>query len=260
MSIVTPEGVVLELTLAGVASRYTAALLDVLIQGAAILGLLFAMGILAGAGPLLIAFGILLVFAIVFLYPTLFEVLDDGRSPGKRVMGLQVRTLAGGPVTLVASAIRNFLRLIDILPGFVPLVGIITILVSKRHQRLGDMAAGTVVVRPVKLPVRFSGPAAPGMAIPGMAIPGGIRIDIAAPLVPVDMAVIAHWDVSAVTGQDVVVLRHFLARRHDLGATRTTMADDLANRIWPKVTGAPQGLGPERFLELVVAAKTRRGD
>ena len=85
MSIVTPEGVVLELTLAGVASRYTAALLDVLIQGAAILGLLFALGILGGAGvsgPLLMAFGILLVFAIVFLYPTLFEVLDDGRSPG----------------------------------------------------------------------------------------------------------------------------------------------------------------------------------
>ena len=258
MSIVTPEGVVLELTLAGVASRYTAALLDVLIQGAAILGLLFALGILGGAGvsgPLLIAFGILLVFAIVFLYPTLFEVLDDGRSPGKRVMGLQVRTLAGGPVTLVASAIRNFLRLIDILPGLVPLVGIITILVSKRHQRLGDMAAGTVVVRPVKVPERFLGP-----ATPGMTPAPGFRMDIAAPLVPVDMAVIAHWDVSAVTAPEVVVLRHFLARRHDLGATRATMADDLANRIWPKVTGAPQGLGPERFLELVVAAKTRRGD
>ena len=258
MSIVTPEGVVLEMTLAGVASRYAAALLDVMIQGVVIVGLLIGLGVSGGAGmsgPLMVAAGFICVFAIIFLYPTVFEVLDDGRSPGKRAMGLQVRTVAGGPVTLVASVIRNLMRLVDILPGFAPLVGIVTILVSAKHQRLGDMAAGTVVVRPVKQPRQMVVPITPGTAPAARYV-----ADPAAPQFPIDMSMIAGWDVSAVSLQDVVILRHFLSRRHDLGAARPVMAADLAGRVWPKVAGAPQGLGPERFVELVVAAKTQRGN
>jgi uncharacterized RDD family membrane protein YckC len=255
MSIVTPEGVVLELTLAGVASRYTAAMIDWIIQGVAIIAILVALGAIGsrdsmeGSGGVLIALAILSIFVILVAYPTFFEVINDGMTPGKRVMGLQVRTLVGGPVTFVASLIRNFLRLIDILPGLAPLVGIIAILVTSKHQRLGDLAAGTVVVR------RPTGPS----AVVGTA-GSWAGADPTAPISPVDPAALAGWDVSGVAAQDLVVLRQFLVRRFDLApAARHQVALDLANRMWPKVAGAPSDMAPERFVELVVAAKGQRG-
>ena len=73
-------------------------------------------------------------------------MLASGRTPGKRLNGLRVVRESGGPVTFLASAIRNMLRLIDFLPGVISSASS-SILVTARNQRLGDLAAGTLVVR-----------------------------------------------------------------------------------------------------------------
>ena len=150
LTIATPEGVDLELTLAGVGSRFTSVLVDYVIQLVILVALGFVLGLGAGVTPdsggFLTATWLLLAFVIFIGYDIAFEVLASGRTPGKRMNGLRVVRENGGPVTFPASAVRNILRLIDLLPGTY-LVGITAILVSARNQRLGDIAAGTLVVR-----------------------------------------------------------------------------------------------------------------
>src|SRR5438874_7851272 len=117
----TPEGVQLELTLAGVGSRFTAALLDYLIQLVILiaLGLVFGygFGVTLGGGAWAAAIFFVLVFLVFNGYFIAFEVLASGRTPGKRWNGLRVVRESGAPVTFGASAVRNVLRLVDILPG-----------------------------------------------------------------------------------------------------------------------------------------------
>ena len=86
------------------------------------------------------------LFVVIFGYDILFEVLSSGRTPGKRLNGLRVVRVGGFPIGFLASAIRNTLRLIDFLPSAY-LVGCVAILVTEHNQRLGDLAAGTLVVR-----------------------------------------------------------------------------------------------------------------
>ena len=85
-------------------------------------------------------------FAMVWLYMTLFEALWRGQTPGKRIIGLRVICEGGATAGFLEIAIRNVLRVVDSLPlGY--LVGIVSIFMSSRHQRVGDMIAGTLVVR-----------------------------------------------------------------------------------------------------------------
>jgi hypothetical protein len=134
--------------------------------------------------------------------------------------------------------VRNFLRIVDFLPAFY-VVGVISILVTSRNQRLGDLAAGTLVVRERRRAVT---PAATYLPPP----PGG--------------APVLEWDVSGVSVDDLATLRQFLERRVSLSpGARAHLATDLAARVRPKVVGAPDGWHPESFLEAVVAAKTARG-
>src|SRR5260221_5935243 len=125
ISIDTPEGVPLELTLAGVGSRFLAALVDSAIKAVTII-LIY---VLAGVANSSVAVGvaILLIFLVFFGYDVLFETKASGRTPGKRVTGLRVVRRGGGPVGFRTSAVRNLLRLVDILPGSY-LVGIICVL------------------------------------------------------------------------------------------------------------------------------------
>src|SRR5689334_9091338 len=120
MALETPEGVALELTLAGIGSRFTAAVVDSLIQSALLIAFFIIVAITASAGdspaPLAIAAFALGWFLVFFGYDILFEVLASGRTPGKRVVGLRVVRVGGGPVTFLTSATRNILRLVDMLP------------------------------------------------------------------------------------------------------------------------------------------------
>ena len=247
VTIATPEGVDLELTLAGLGSRFVAALVDTVLQGLVILALaLLLVGVDAFSGGLELgglgaALFFLLAFLVWFGYHILFEVLASGRTPGKRWNGLRVVRVGGHPITFAASAVRNLLRVVDMLPtGYV--VGCITILVTRRNQRLGDVAAGTLVVRerlgrePRKQPP--------------------YRRALAAPPAPEE---VAGWDVSAVTGEELAAVRRFLERRHELdGGARHDLGWQLAERLRPKVAGAPDGLSAERFLERLSAAKAAR--
>lgn len=136
----TPEGVDLGLRVAGPVPRALALTLDSLIRlgiYVALTPLLALSGI--GAGLILIA-----TFAIEWLYPVLFEV-TRGATPGKRALGLAVVHDDGTPVGVPASMIRNLLRAVDFLPLFYG-VGLLATLMDRDFRRLGDLAAGTLVI------------------------------------------------------------------------------------------------------------------
>src|SRR4051812_3341363 len=143
VTIETPEGVPLDLLLAGYGSRFRAQLLDGVIKVTVIVALWIA---LALAGDFGAALATVAVFLVYVGYDIAFETLGGGRTPGKRWSGMRVVREGGEPVIFTTSAIRNILRLVDgIGTGYA--AGTIAILVSKRNQRLGDMAAATLVVR-----------------------------------------------------------------------------------------------------------------
>lgn len=230
----TPEGLVIEMTLAGVGSRFAAALIDVAIQLAVIIAIFIGMAI--GDSDAAAAIGLLVIFVWFFSYDIAFETRASGRTIGKRLTGLRVVKTDGSPVDFRSSAIRNLLRLIDALPGAY-LVGIICVFVSQRNQRLGDMAAGTVVMREIK----------------GEASVVPFRADR---YYEDDLET---WDVSRVSAADVATVRQFLERRAGLdAAARDRIAKDLARRLYPAVVGPPEQIAPERFLEQLLAAKAAR--
>ena len=237
VTIATPEGIELELVLAGVGSRFAASLLDVAVQLGAIFALAVVLGPL-GSNGFVVAVFLVAIFLILFAYDIALETWNRGRSIGKLAAGLRVVRVGGEPEGFLTAAVRNFLRIVDFLPAFY-VVGVISILVTGRNQRLGDLAAGTLVVRERR-------PAVPGAAT------------YVAP--PPAAAPFLEWDVSGVSVEDIATLRQFLERRVSLSpGARAHLATDLAARVRPKVVGAPDGWHPESFLEAVVAAKTARG-
>ena len=149
----TPERVELELELAGVGSRFLAAVLDSLLQSVILLALALALGAsrwLFTGNQDSLYLGALLVFMssmlVVVIYYVSFEMAWAGQSPGKRIAGLVVVTDHGGPMSLVQSLIRNVLRIVDILPIYY-MVGLVTILLTRQCKRIGDLAAGTMVIK-----------------------------------------------------------------------------------------------------------------
>jgi uncharacterized RDD family membrane protein YckC len=141
-SIETPEGVNLELSTAGLVVRFLAWTIDLLIRVMAYLILAVAFGSFGdfGTGLFLVA-----LFLIEWLYPVLFEVYKQGQTPGKKAMKIKVLQDDGVPVSWATSLIRNLLRTVDFLPLFY-CFGIVSMLLTRDFKRLGDLAAGTVVV------------------------------------------------------------------------------------------------------------------
>ena len=139
-----PGGIHLEAQVVGPVARAFALAIDYLIKAL----LMSAMSIAAiplgfdgmGGGIFLI-----MLFVIEWFYPVLFEVFMRGQTPGKKVLGIAVVNDDLSPVTLGPSLVRNLLRSIDFLP-LMYLAGLVTMLTNQRFQRLGDMAAGTLVV------------------------------------------------------------------------------------------------------------------
>lgn len=138
----TPEGVTLSLRIAGAPVRAVAWFLDTMLIWLTVFLLQILLGYLGGFGAGLF---MLLVFVIHWFYPVAFEVLNDGVTPGKKAMGLRVIHDDGTPVAATASLLRNFLRPADFLPAAYG-AGLVSLLLTADSQRLGDLAAGTVVV------------------------------------------------------------------------------------------------------------------
>ena len=138
----TPEGVEIGLRVAGPVPRLFAAAIDLLVRVGVYLLLSIAAGLLGEGGTGLLLIG---MFLMEWFYPVIFEVRRGGATPGKRRMGLLVLHRDGTPVGWMASIVRNLLRFADFLPlayGF----GIASMLADRDFRRLGDLAAGTVVV------------------------------------------------------------------------------------------------------------------
>jgi uncharacterized RDD family membrane protein YckC len=238
LRIATPEGVSLELPLAGVGSRFVALLVDSLLQILAFVGLallLLAVGAGGFTGDAVLAVA---AFALVFVYPVAFELGAAGRTPGKRWSGLRVVCDDGAAITFRASALRNLVRLVDAIPGFY-FVGAVAIFASRNNQRLGDLVAGTIVVREPR-------------AAKGAPSPPELTA-------VVDVADLPAWDVSGLRPAELATLRRFLERRHELDRVpRDLLARDLAERLRPSVGGVGAEVAPERFLELVAVLRRIR--
>lgn len=233
LTIDTPEGVSIELTLAGLGSRFGAATLDLIIQGILLLVVVLALSLAGTAvsddlGVFLLGIGTLAIAAIVLGYYIVFEALNGGRTPGKAAFGLRVATVDGTALSLGAVTLRTLMRLIDFLPAAYA-IGAVAIVTSSRNQRLGDLVARTVVVRS-----RTPAPA----PLPGTEAPK------------------QGWDVSAISDSELAVVRRFVSRRTDLSSeARDKLAGELVERLRPKIRGG-QDLAHEEFLVQLLVEKS----
>ncbi|MBI5963723.1 MAG: RDD family protein [Chloroflexi bacterium] len=156
LKIDTPENVTFDYDVAGIGSRFLAALVDtaliLILQGVVIgtlilLVTLFSDGdLFAGALSAWILAGLgLISFIFLWGYYIFFEILWNGQTPGKRWVGLRVIRVDGTPITASEAVIRNLVRIIDFLPTAYG-VGVVTMFVNANSRRVGDFAAGTIVV------------------------------------------------------------------------------------------------------------------
>ena len=240
--LVTPEAVVLQFETAGLGSRFVARLLDTVIQAGILIAVAIAGAAAASGGFGSTASGIFVLFAffaVLFVYPVAFETLWRGRTPGKAAIGLRVVTKEGAPVRFRHAAIRAALWLVEgvLLSGS---VAVITILVTRDNVRLGDLAAGTLVLR------ERTGARAPTPASFGP--PPGAE------------AYTASLDVSGLSGADYEAVRNLLLRAPSLdGRSRWEVAGQLGTYIAGRMRHSPPpGMAPELFLACVAAAYQRR--
>ena len=157
----TPEGIALWLRPAGLVPRFYAYLIDAVIRTAIFAAVATTLALLGRFGAAVI---LLTLFLLEWLYPVAFELMPGGATPGKRVVGLSVVMDTGLPVTPAASLTRNLLRAADFLPSLNAFAAI-SMLTRPDFKRLGDLAAGTLVVHaPAAQALRRAPPAAPARA------------------------------------------------------------------------------------------------
>jgi uncharacterized RDD family membrane protein YckC len=256
LRIATPEGVTVDLVLAGIGSRFAASLVDLVLKALLIAAVWIGLALLLG-NDLGLALASILTFLVYFGYDVAFEVLGGGRTPGKRIARLRVLRDDGRPVELLSSCIRNVIRLVEGLP-LLYLPAMVSIFVTAHNQRIGDLAARTIVVRdPAKATndaeLRRAAAAPPPGPLPdqfagGWAMPAGAAT-------PRENGAL---DVSAISPEDLAAIRSFLDRRADLPAgPRGDIARRIASALQPRVGGATGHLHDEDLIEAVAAAKAR---
>ena len=243
--IITPEAVVLELETAGVASRVFAGVIDGLIQLVLyILLVLLALLLLSSSNDLSSqttgAVAGFVLFVVVFCYPIVSEMSTRGRTIGKSAMGLRVVTIEGAPIRFRHAALRAMGGLVDkwIPPG--GLIGTFFVLGTPTRQRIGDLLAGTIVIRdPQRTP-----------------LPAGIWF----PVPPGYEGYAASIDPTAFTVDQYTTVRAFLMRTRELTpAARYAVALDLADRTALVLRHErPVHVHPETFLLCVIARYQRR--
>ena len=245
ISIETPESVTLEADVAGFGSRVLAALIDYLIIFVA-LSVFYCIALSSirpsDNGGLTAALTILVLFAIFMFYHLLFELAWNGQTPGKRILKLRVVQANGMPVTANGVVIRNLVRLFDMLPALYG-IGLTSMFVTRHTQRLGDLAARTIVIHErgqVNLAaVREDYNVWYTLITRNSEIPDYIRVDL-------------------LTDQDRRTVVNYLQRRDEM-TSREPVATMLAQRIGRAMGYADywylSSLGrAEQFLEQVARA------
>ncbi len=175
-SVELAEGVVIQLRIAGPMPRALAYFMDFLIRVALMIAIAIGVTMAGWAMGDNVAQGLFLFgwFLLDWFYPVVFEAGRHGATPGKRMLGLRVVQASGSPVTVGQAVVRNFLRFIDGMPLFTYAIGLASCLATRRFQRLGDLAAGTVVVY-ARTPPQPMIPALP--AVPPLAPPVRLTAD-----------------------------------------------------------------------------------
>jgi uncharacterized RDD family membrane protein YckC len=230
----TPEQLRLDFAVAGIGSRFLALAIDTLIQMAVAVVAIIVLAMVGVSGALalrgqssvwLLALISVLFFLLFFGYFAFFEILWNGQTPGKRAIGIRVVKDSGRPLTAAESIGRNLLRIVDQLPGFYA-IGIVVAILSSSNKRLGDLVAGSIVVRESSLaeikPVWQTMPAETGPLLGG----------------------------NALSVEDLALLDAFLNRRNDLAPeVRSRMAAQILNQLRPKL---PSTLDPRFSTESIL--------
>jgi uncharacterized RDD family membrane protein YckC len=236
--VVTGEAVALELRPASFATRALALTLDLLLMAAVGLGIIWLLALLPPMDPAVTsAVGLVAVVAVIVGLPVTVETLTRGRSLGKLAAGLRVVRDDGGPIRLRHALVRGLLAVVEIF-ATLGSVALISSLLNPRGKRLGDLLAGTFVLRER----------------------GGAALVPLPPMPPE----LAGWAVSAdiadVPDALAARARRFLAgaaalhpgSRQELGAE---LAGQLARHVAPQ---PPPGTPPERFVVAVLVERSRR--
>lgn len=240
-SLVTGEAVLLDVRTAALPSRLLAGMLDGLIQLALIIGFAVLVGLFGGGGSTaaLTALSITGYVGVFLGYPVLFETLMRGRTPGKAALGLRVVRDDAGPIRFRHAFVRGLIGLLIEKPGITyGSAAVISSLFDKRSRRLGDMAAGTMVIQE-----RVIAPSAP-----------------VAPMPPQLAGWATTLDLSRLTNDLALSARSFLARSSTLTeAARTDLGDRITAAIAAQVTPPPPlGTPGWAYLSAVLAERRRR--
>lgn len=245
----TPENVDLHLELAGVGNRILACVVDTLITYALIICVILGLTLMAYLGdsfPLpaesktvafyyLIAVGVMLVLVINFGYSIFFEGLWRGQSPGKKLAQIRVVEQNGQAVSWTSVIIRNLIRVVDV---GLALIGLVVILIDKNERRLGDLAAGTLVIRE-RLPSR-----------------GTAALNLKA-----TESNDSFLDVGHLSPAEYNLVVSFLERRERLSKNyRPLLARKLETYLREKLQQPTGGESPEFFIEKVYLAYKKRAD
>jgi len=238
-AVVIPEAVPLDLDTAGLGSRFLGLIIDWAIQGTALVVLLIIVAN-ASFGWLGTTIVLLLVFLVIWGYPIALETLWRGRTVGKAAMGLRVVTTEGGQIGFRHAAVRTALGLVD----FILTSGacaVICVLLTSRNQRLGDLAAGTLVLRE-RTGLRRPTPTT-------FAAPLGLD------------AYADSLDLAGLGPAEYGVVRAFLLRAPSLppqvrARLAAQVGESIAQRVQPP---PPPGVPAEVFLASVAAAYRKRG-
>jgi uncharacterized RDD family membrane protein YckC len=242
LDIGTPENVVFGYEVAGIGSRFLAALVDtsliallLVIANFILIVIITAAGQLDGPGSAAAAWFIaalgLVSFIILWGYYIFFELSWNGQSPGKRLVGLRVISSDGSPIGPVESIVRNLIRIVDFLPLYYG-IGVISMFISRRAQRLGDLAASTLVVYDrgvVTLESLALGPA---------------------PVIAPREGPLAHLPLERLQAPDIALAESFLQRRAAF-ANQSKLAQELAGSLLARMQVPPEQALSFTALELL---------
>jgi uncharacterized RDD family membrane protein YckC len=238
--VVTGEAVAVGLSLAGVGSRGVAALIDLVVATVATYALLFLV-IAAGGGSnpdVVLTLALVVVVIGTLGYPVAMETLWRGRTLGKAAMGLRVVRDDGGPIRFRHAFVRGLVGVFVDKPGATfALAALLPMLASERHKRLGDLAAGTVVLQE-RVPGRIEAPVAMPPALAGWA---------------------AALDLSAIDDGLALGIRQFFGRAAELApAARQQIEQQLVAQVVARIGEPPPYTPGWAVLAAVLAERRRR--
>lgn len=256
LNIDTPENVIFDYEVAGIGSRFLAAMIDsiLIVVGMVVVnftGLLLTtflgLGEETAAPAVVLALLGFLSFLVFWGYYILFEIIWNGQSPGKRWLRLRVLRIDGTPITAREAVIRNLVRIIDFLPVFYG-VGLVAMFVNRRDRRLGDFTAGTLVVHEESSVTLADLEMAAGeLARAGQDLP-----DETAAQLPVEK----------LSGDDIQLVEDYLQRRSEL-RNRAYLSNQIVRSLCAKMEMPTEGIQAEQaeqiLIQILLASRRRTG-